>query len=149
MDTGKDKYIVTDLATDGEDYVTFSWELSRKVTAYKGIISFIVCAIKTNSDGTITNEWNTTLANYNNQNAPSAIDEKSRMMVKVGEDTGQPSIVINNIIGSFRGCDDYFDYPTTNIRYIRVDNISFERNDVKFGRKFRSSYIDPYLYKIF
>lgn len=63
LDTGKDKYIVTDLATDGEDYVTFSWELSRKVTAYKGIISFIVCAIKTKSDGTITNEWNTTLAN--------------------------------------------------------------------------------------
>ena len=63
FDTGRDKYIVTDLATDGEDYVTFSWELSRKVTAYKGIISFIVCAIKTNSDGTITNEWNTTLAN--------------------------------------------------------------------------------------
>lgn len=63
LETGKDKYIVTDLATDGEDYVTFSWELSRKVTAYKGIISFIVCAIKTNSYGTITNEWNTTLAN--------------------------------------------------------------------------------------
>lgn len=63
LDTGRDKYIVTDLATDGEDYITFSWELSRKVTAYKGIISFIVCAIKTKSDGTITNEWNTTLAN--------------------------------------------------------------------------------------
>lgn len=63
FETGKDKYIVTDLATDGEDYVTFSWELSRKVTAYKGIISFIVCAIKTNTDGTITNEWNTTIAN--------------------------------------------------------------------------------------
>lgn len=63
LDTGRDKYIVTDLATDGEDYVTFSWELSRKVTAYKGIISFVVCAIKTKSDGTITNEWNTTLAN--------------------------------------------------------------------------------------
>lgn len=63
LESGKDKYIVTDLATDGEDYVTFSWELSRKVTAYKGIISFIVCAIKTGTDGTITNEWNTTLAN--------------------------------------------------------------------------------------
>ena len=63
LDTGRDKYIVTDLATDGEDYITFSWELSRKVTAYKGVISFIVCAIKTNSGGTITNEWNTTLAN--------------------------------------------------------------------------------------
>lgn len=63
LESGKDKYIVTDLATDGEDYVTFSWELSRKVTAYKGIISFIVCAIKTKTDGIITNEWNTTLAN--------------------------------------------------------------------------------------
>ena len=63
LDTGKDKYVVTDLAAYGEKYVTFSWELSRKVTAYKGIISFIVCAIKIKSDGTITNEWNTTLAN--------------------------------------------------------------------------------------
>lgn len=63
LETGRDNYIVTDLATDGEDYVTFSWELSRKVTAYKGVISFVVCAIKTNTDGTITNEWNTTLAN--------------------------------------------------------------------------------------
>lgn len=63
LEEGKDKYIVTDLAIEGEDYIKFSWELSRKVTAYKGIISFIVCAIKTNSDGTITNEWNTTLAN--------------------------------------------------------------------------------------
>lgn len=90
-----------------------------------------------------------TLANYNNQDAPSAIDEKSRMMVKVGEDVGAPLIVINNIIGSFKGCDDYFNYPATNIRCIRVDNISFERNDVKFGRKFRSSYIDSYLYSIF
>ena len=63
LESGKDKYIVTDLKTDGQDYVTFSWELSRKVTAYKGIISFIVCAIKTKTDGIITNEWNTTLAN--------------------------------------------------------------------------------------
>lgn len=63
LESGKDKYIVTDLATDGEDYVTFSWELSRKVTAYKGIISFIVCAIKIGMDGIITNEWNTTLEN--------------------------------------------------------------------------------------
>lgn len=63
LESGRDKYIVTDLATDGEDYVTFSWELSRKVTAYKGIISFIVCAIKTGTDGIVTNEWNTTLAN--------------------------------------------------------------------------------------
>lgn len=38
-----DIYIVEDLTTDG-DYVTFSWELTRKVTAYKGNVSFVVCA---------------------------------------------------------------------------------------------------------
>ena len=55
-----DIYIVEDLATDG-DFVTFSWELTRKVTAYKGNVSFIVCAVKSATDGTIKNEWNTTL----------------------------------------------------------------------------------------
>lgn len=50
-----DAYIVTDLAEIGDD-VVFSWELSRKVTRYKGNIQFIVCAI----NGTL--EWNTTLA---------------------------------------------------------------------------------------
>ena len=55
-----DIYIVEDLTTDG-DYVTFSWELTRKVTAYKGHVSFVVCAVKSATDGTIKNEWNTTL----------------------------------------------------------------------------------------
>lgn len=55
-----DIYIVEDLTTDG-DYVTFSWELTRKVTAYKGNVSFVVCAVKSATDGTIKNEWNTTL----------------------------------------------------------------------------------------
>lgn len=55
-----DIYIVEDLTMDG-DYVTFSWELTRKVTAYKGNVSFVVCAVKSANDGTIKNEWNTTL----------------------------------------------------------------------------------------
>lgn len=55
-----DIYIVEDLTTDG-DYVVFSWELTRKVTAYKGNVSFIVCAVKSDTDGIIKNEWNTTL----------------------------------------------------------------------------------------
>ena len=57
----KDQYIVTDVAIDGEN-IRFSWVLSRKATAYKGSISFIICAVKTNAQGVITNEWNTTLA---------------------------------------------------------------------------------------
>lgn len=55
-----DIYIVEDLTTDG-DYVIFSWELSRKVTAYKGHISFVVCAVKSSTTGVVKNEWNTTL----------------------------------------------------------------------------------------
>lgn len=55
-----DIYIVEDLTTDG-DYVTFSWELTRKVTAYKGNVSFVVCAVKSNTDGMTKNEWNTAL----------------------------------------------------------------------------------------
>ena len=55
-----DIYIVEDLTTDG-DYVIFSWELTRKVTAYKGHVSFVVCAVKSAKDGTTKNEWNTTL----------------------------------------------------------------------------------------
>lgn len=57
----KDQYIVDDVSTDG-DNITFSWFLSRKVTAYRGSVQFIVCAVKVNDDVTITNEWNTTLA---------------------------------------------------------------------------------------
>lgn len=57
----KDQYIVTDVVIDGEN-ICFSWVLSRKATAYKGSISFIICAVKTNAQGIITNEWNTTLA---------------------------------------------------------------------------------------
>ena len=56
----KDQYIVDDVSADG-DNITFSWLLSRKVTAYRGSVQFIVCAVRV-SGSTITNEWNTTLA---------------------------------------------------------------------------------------
>lgn len=57
----KDYRICTDVRVDG-DNIRFSWLLSRKVTRYKGKVNFIVCAIRTQADGTIKNEWNTTLA---------------------------------------------------------------------------------------
>lgn len=57
----KDQYIVDDITVDG-DVIHFSWLLSRKATQYSGAIMFIVCAVKTDSDGNIINEWNTTLA---------------------------------------------------------------------------------------
>lgn len=57
----KDSYPVDDLAVEG-DYVTFSWLLGRKPVAYKGQVRFIVCAVRTDSMGEISNEWNTTIA---------------------------------------------------------------------------------------
>lgn len=60
--SGKDMYIVTDATVYNDEWVYFSWELSRKVTQYKGNIYFIVCAVKADSKGNITNEWSTTLA---------------------------------------------------------------------------------------
>lgn len=56
----KDKYLVEDVKEEG-DNITFSWLLKRNVTAYKGNVKFILCAVKTTEDGIIKNEWNTTL----------------------------------------------------------------------------------------
>lgn len=59
----KDAYRVEDLNVNEElEEVTFSWLLSRKVTAYKGQVSFIVCAKISNENGVIQQEWNTTVA---------------------------------------------------------------------------------------
>lgn len=62
LDEGKDRYHVTDVVTTSDGYITFSWELSAKVTAYKGDVQFGVCAIKTDSSGAKQNVWNTTIA---------------------------------------------------------------------------------------
>lgn len=57
----RDVYWITDRATDGE-YVTFSWLLSRLVTNVRGTVQFSLCVKRVHTDGTITNEWNTTIA---------------------------------------------------------------------------------------
>lgn len=54
-----DIYRITDMVVDGSD-ITFSWRLTRKVTAYKGTPTFAFCAKKPLADGTLKNEWNTT-----------------------------------------------------------------------------------------
>lgn len=58
----RDRYHVTDVESTEDGYITFSWELSAKVTAYMGDVQFVVCAIKADSDGTKQNVWNTTIA---------------------------------------------------------------------------------------
>ena len=51
-----DSYLVEDVTVDG-DNITFSWELTPKVTAYKGQIRFVMCV--TGPDTKVA--WHTTL----------------------------------------------------------------------------------------
>lgn len=60
-DGQKDSYPVDELTVENE-FITFSWLLSRKAVAYKGSVKFIVCAVRIGDNAEISNEWNTTLA---------------------------------------------------------------------------------------
>lgn len=52
-----DSHLVNDVAITGDgEYITFSWELAEKVTAYKGSTIFVVCAV--GPDGLV--KWYTT-----------------------------------------------------------------------------------------
>lgn len=57
----KDQYICEDVTVDG-DNISFSWLIGRNAAKNKGILQFIVRAVKVNSDSEILIEWNTTLA---------------------------------------------------------------------------------------
>lgn len=54
-------YLVDDVAVSGNN-ITFSWLLSRDVTLSSGVVKYSICAKKLNGDS-ISNEWNTTIAN--------------------------------------------------------------------------------------
>lgn len=93
-----DQYIVEDVMVDGEN-ITFSWLLSRKVTAYQGTVSFIVCAVKISGDS-ITNEWNTTLAESEvleglEVDTPSPSEEQSDViaqLLQIMKDTSDQAV---------------------------------------------------------
>ena len=56
-----DVYAVTDKAISG-DNITFSWLVGRNALAYRGNIRFIVCLKKTDAEGVVQQEFNTTMA---------------------------------------------------------------------------------------
>lgn len=56
-----DVYAVTDKEISG-DNITFSWLAGRNVLAHKGNIRFIVCLKKTDAEGVVQQEFNTTVA---------------------------------------------------------------------------------------
>lgn len=56
-----DVYAVTDKQVTG-DNITFSWLVGRNALAYRGNIRFIVCLKKTDAEGVVQQEFNTTIA---------------------------------------------------------------------------------------
>ena len=91
-----------------------------------------------------------TLRNFNNINAPSAISDGCRMLVR-NEDTNiyVPYIAIGTICGSFNGYDDYFLYPDNyKIGYMSVQRVNLVNVGTRFDKKmFRLSYVPSSLYE--
>lgn len=57
-------YLITDMEVQGDGTVTFTWEVSRGATIFKGNTFAILCAKKVLNDGTITNEWNSRIGSF-------------------------------------------------------------------------------------
>lgn len=59
----KGVYLVNDINVSN-GFITFSWLLSRLVTAAPGIVRFVVCARKTDENNKVIIEWNTEAAEF-------------------------------------------------------------------------------------
>lgn len=85
-----------------------------------------------------------TLRNFNNINAPSAISDGCRMLIR-NKDTNTyiPYITIGTICGTFIGYDDYFLYPDNyKIGYMSVQRVNLTNVNTCFDKKmFRLSYV--------
>lgn len=57
-------YAITDMEVKEDGTVTFTWEVSRGATIFKGNTFAILCAKKVREDGTITNEWNSRIGSF-------------------------------------------------------------------------------------
>lgn len=57
-------YGITDMEVQEDGTVTFTWEVSRGATIFKGNTFAVLCAKKVSEDGTITNEWNSRIGSF-------------------------------------------------------------------------------------
>ena len=57
-------YGITDMEVHEDGTVTFTWEVSRGATIFKGNTFAVLCAKKVREDGTITNEWNSRIGSF-------------------------------------------------------------------------------------
>lgn len=90
-----------------------------------------------------------TLRNFNNTEAPSAISAGCRMLMRHDDGlTYTPYISIGTISGSFTRFDNYFLYPDNYIiNYMSVQRINITDVDTRFDKKmFRLSYVPTILF---
>lgn len=57
-------YGITDMELQEDGTVTFTWQVSRGATIFKGNTFAVLCAKKVRDDGTITNEWNSRIGSF-------------------------------------------------------------------------------------
>ena len=57
-------YGITDMELQEDGTVTFTWQVSRGATIFKGNTFAVLCAKKVRDDGTITNEWNSRIGYF-------------------------------------------------------------------------------------
>lgn len=57
-------YGITDMELQEDGTVTFTWQVSRGATIYKGNTFAVLCVKKVRDDGTITNEWNSRIGSF-------------------------------------------------------------------------------------
>lgn len=57
-------YLITDMEVQVDGTVTFTWQVSRGATIFKGNTFAVLCAKKVSDDGTITNEWNSRIGSF-------------------------------------------------------------------------------------
>lgn len=57
-------YAITDMEVQEDGTVTFTWEVSRGATIFKGNTFAVLCAKKVREDGTIMNEWNSRIGSF-------------------------------------------------------------------------------------
>lgn len=58
---GINQSLAESVETSG-DCVTFTWRIAPEVVLYKGMVSFVICAKKSDAEGNVTHEWHTTIA---------------------------------------------------------------------------------------
>ena len=136
LEENRDRYHVTDVETTEDGYITFSWELTAKVTEYMGNVQFGVCAIRTDSSGAKQNVWNTTIAvgkcliglsaDMSEEEQQTASDMYTQLITELNSIATNRITEINTTADS--RLEEYNDNATTKVKEI-TDKIQIAGNN--------------------